>query len=66
MHPKVYMHELLTYSLTHSNINFKLVKFLYIHFRNFNECKMQLMSNGLNTSKMNDSTHVQMLIVQEM
>jgi hypothetical protein len=39
--------NILTYSLTHSNINVKHVKFLYIHFINFNECKMKLLNNGL-------------------
>jgi hypothetical protein len=35
--------------------------------RNYDESKMQLMNNGCNTSKMNDSTKVQLLlIVQEM
>jgi hypothetical protein len=34
--------------------------------KNYGECKMQLMSNGFNTFKMNDSIHMQMLIVQEM
>jgi hypothetical protein len=34
--------------------------------KKIDECKMQLMSNGLNIFKMNDPSHVQMLIVQEM
>ncbi len=34
--------------------------------RNYDECKMQLVSNGFKTFKMNDSTHVQMWMVQEM
>jgi len=34
--------------------------------KNCDECKMQLMNNGFNTFKMNDSTHVKMLIVQKM
>jgi hypothetical protein len=46
-----------------SNINVKHNKILYIHFKN--ECKMQLDSNEFNTFKMDDSIHVQMLIVQE-
>ncbi len=40
--------------------------FLYIHLKKFNECKMQFMNNGFNTFKMNDSTYVQMLIIQEL
>jgi hypothetical protein len=36
-----------------------------MHF-NYDECKMQFVNNGFNTFKMNDSTHVQMLIIQEM
>jgi hypothetical protein len=31
--------------------------------RNYDECKIQLMNDGFNTFKGNDSTHVQMLIV---
>ncbi len=54
---------ILTLSLTHSNINVRPAKFLYIHFKKDDECKMQLMNNGFNTFKMNDSTHVQMLMV---
>jgi hypothetical protein len=34
--------------------------------RNYDECKMYLNNNGFNTFKMNYSTHVKMLIVQEM
>jgi hypothetical protein len=34
--------------------------------KNCGECKMQCMSNGFNISKMNDSTHMQMLIIQKM
>ncbi len=31
--------------------------------RNYDECKIQLVNNGFNMLKGNDSTHVQMLIV---
>jgi hypothetical protein len=34
--------------------------------KHYGECKVQLDSNGFNMFKMNYSTHVQMLIVQEM
>jgi hypothetical protein len=33
--------------------------------KNCGECKMQFVNSGFNTFKMNDSTHVQMLIIQE-
>ncbi len=33
---------------------------------NYDECKMKLANNGFNTFKMNDSIHVQILIVQKM
>ncbi len=42
-------------------------KFLYTSiYKNCDECKMQLMSNAFNTFKVNDLTHMQMLIVQKM
>jgi hypothetical protein len=52
--------------ITNSNIKMKYAIFLYIHSRNCDEPKMQLMNTRSNTFKMNDSIHVQMLIVQTM
>ncbi len=52
--------------ITNSNVKVKHANFLYIHSKNCNERKMQLVNNGSNTFKMNDSIHVQMLIVQKM
>jgi hypothetical protein len=51
-------------SLTHSNINVRLCNFLDIHLK-----KLWWMQNATHeylTFKMNDSIHVQMLMVQEM
>ncbi len=44
--------------ITNSKIKVKHANFLYIHSKNCDECKMQLMNNGSNTFKVNDSTHV--------
>jgi len=43
--------------LIHSNINvqFKIVAFVLI---NYGKCKMQLLNNGFNMSKVDGSTHV--------
>jgi len=43
-----------------------ITNFYTFIFENYDECKMQLDSNGFNAFKMNDSTHVQMLIIQKM
>jgi hypothetical protein len=44
----------------------KIINF-YIFIKSFyGECKMQLNINGFNTFKINDSIHVQMLIIQKM
>jgi hypothetical protein len=48
------------------DIKVKHANFLYIHSRNCDECKMQSVNNGSNKFKVNDSIHVQMLIVQKM
>jgi hypothetical protein len=58
MDPRLWIYEHFDL-IFNSNINVKYNKF-------YGECKMQLISNGFNTFKMNDSTHVQMLIVQKM
>jgi hypothetical protein len=58
--------NILTKSLTHSNINVKLAKILNVHFKKLSGCKMQFMSNEFKAFKVNDSIHVKMLIVQEM
>jgi hypothetical protein len=49
--------------IINSNINVTHANFLYIYFKNYDECKIQLANDGFNTFKENDSTHVQMLIV---
>jgi hypothetical protein len=39
--------------------------FMHPFKKNYGECKMQFMNSDLITFKVNDSTHVQMLIIQE-
>jgi hypothetical protein len=45
----------------------KILKFLYTSIsRNCDDCKMQLVSDGFNPLKVNDSIDVKILKVQEM
>jgi hypothetical protein len=46
--------------------HFDLIVNSNINVKHYGEWKIQLDNNGFNTFKMNDSTHVQMFIVQKM
>jgi hypothetical protein len=50
--------------LTYFLIQILMWNITNFHLKKYGECKMQLDNNEFNTFKMNDSTHVQMLIVQ--
>jgi len=43
----------------YSNINVNITNFYTFIFKNYGACKMWLNSNGFNTFKINNSTHVQ-------
>jgi hypothetical protein len=59
MHLRFYMHE-------HLIIKWNLPKFHTSIYKSCGECKMELMNDGFNTFKVNDSSHVQMLIIFKM
>jgi len=66
MHPRVCMHE--HFDLITNPFKYKCETcnvFIHPFQKNCDECKMQFI-NVFNTLKMNDSIHVQMLIVQEL
>jgi hypothetical protein len=67
MHPKLCMHEqfeLITNPFKYKCETYQI--FICPFLKNHDECKMQFMSNEFKTFKLNDSTHVQKLIIQEM
>jgi hypothetical protein len=49
-------------SLTHSNINVRLEVIMGVLIY-ISKCNMQCLNNGFNKFKVDDSTHVKMLIV---
>jgi hypothetical protein len=55
MHIGVCMHEHFELITNLFKLNVEFFNFLYIHLKNYDKCKMQVVNNEFNTFKMNES-----------
>jgi hypothetical protein len=66
MHPRLCMHEHFDLFTNSSKYKCEPSQIFTSISKNYDDWKMQFMNSGSNTLKVNDSIHVQMLIVQKM